>query len=81
MTLGLLFGGLALLVAFVLIQRRSAQPLQPLRVVLDRSRDGSFLAGGLISIGIFGVFLFLTFYMQQIQEGAEDEPAPVAVHF
>ena len=54
-----------LLVAFVLIQQRVAHPLLPLRVVLDRRRGGAYLAIGLAAIGMFAVFLFLTYYLQQ----------------
>jgi predicted MFS family arabinose efflux permease len=53
-----------LLVSFVLIQMRSKNPLLPLRIVLDRSRGGAYLAMGLAGAGMFGVFLFLTFYLQ-----------------
>ncbi|WNB86566.1 NtaA/DmoA family FMN-dependent monooxygenase [Cellulomonas sp. ATA003] len=56
--------GVALLVGFVLLQRRVAHPLLPLRVVLDRDRGGAFLAIGLVAIGMFGLFLFLTYYLQ-----------------
>jgi EmrB/QacA subfamily drug resistance transporter len=62
---GFLAGGVALLALFVLIQTRVAHPLLPMRVLLDRNRGGSFLAVLLIGIGLFGVFLFLTFYLQQ----------------
>ena len=48
-----------------MIQRRSANPLLPLRVVLDRDRGGSFVAMLLSGAGMFAVFLFLTYYMQQ----------------
>ena len=54
-----------LLPSFVAIQRGSAQPLLPLRVVLDRSRGGAFLSVGLVGAGMFGVFLFLIYYLQQ----------------
>ncbi len=54
-----------LIVAFVLIQRRSENPLLPLSVVLDRNRGGSYLAFGIASMGMFGVFLFLTYYLQR----------------
>jgi len=64
-TIGMLVAGVVLLVGFVLIQMRSANPLLPLRVVLDRDRGGSFLAMLLSGAGMFGVFLFLTYYMQQ----------------
>jgi len=64
-TIAMLVSGVVLLVAFVVIQTRSAQPLLPLRVVLDRDRGGSFLAMVLAGAGMFGVFLFLTYYLQQ----------------
>jgi EmrB/QacA subfamily drug resistance transporter len=64
-TIAMLVAGAALLAGFVLIQRRSANPLLPLRVVVDRDRGGSFLAMGLAGAALFGVFLFLTYYMQQ----------------
>ncbi len=64
LTVGMLAAGVALLAAFVAIQRRSPNPLLPLSVVLDRDRGGSFLAMGLAGSGMFAVFLFLTFYLQ-----------------
>jgi len=64
-TLGFLATAAVLLTGFVLIERRSAHPLLPLRVVLDRNRGGAFAAIGLVGAGMFGVFLFLTYYLQQ----------------
>jgi EmrB/QacA subfamily drug resistance transporter len=63
-TLGFLAGSAVLLAAFVAVQRRVAHPLLPLRVVTDRDRGASFLAIGTASAGLFGLFLFLTFYLQ-----------------
>jgi EmrB/QacA subfamily drug resistance transporter len=63
-TVGFLIGGAVLLIAFAALQRRVANPLLPLRVVADRNRGGSFLAVATAGAGIFGVFLFLTFYLQ-----------------
>ncbi|MGH2950059.1 MAG: MFS transporter [Solirubrobacteraceae bacterium] len=63
-TVALLAGSAVLLAAFVAIQRRVAHPLLPLRVITDRDRGGSFLAIGTASAGLFGLFLFLTFYLQ-----------------
>jgi EmrB/QacA subfamily drug resistance transporter len=54
-----------LLVAFVPIELGAAQPLLPLHIVTDRNRTGSYLAIGLAFCSMFGVFLFLTYYMQQ----------------
>ncbi|MGW4774950.1 MFS transporter [Nocardia sp. NPDC004278] len=63
-TLGFLIGGAALLAAFVAIETRVAHPLLPLRIVLDRTRGGSFLTVFVMGIGMFAIFLFLTYYMQ-----------------
>ncbi|WP_052848518.1 MFS transporter [Streptomyces avicenniae] len=56
--------GTALLVAFVWWQRRAPQPLLPLRVLLDRNRGASFIAVLISGVGMFGIFLFLTYYLQ-----------------
>jgi EmrB/QacA subfamily drug resistance transporter len=63
-TWGFIAGGLALIVAFVLWQTRSRNPLLPMRVILERNRGGSYLAMFLTGIGMFGVFLFLNYYLQ-----------------
>ncbi len=55
----------ALLATFIAVERRIDQPLLPLRVVADRTRGGGFLALAIVGAGMFGVFLFLTFYTQQ----------------
>jgi EmrB/QacA subfamily drug resistance transporter len=64
-TLGMLGIAAALLAAFVVIERYSSHPLLPLRVVTERNRGGSFLTTLFIGLGLFGAFLFLTFYLQQ----------------
>jgi EmrB/QacA subfamily drug resistance transporter len=66
-TVGFMIAGVVLLVAFVALQRRVANPLLPLRVAADRNRGGSYLAVATAGAGIFGVFLFLTFYLQNIK--------------
>lgn len=65
-TVGFLAGGVALLSLFVALEARVEHPLLPLRVVLDRDRGGSYIAMGLSAIAMFGVFLFLTFYLQGV---------------
>jgi EmrB/QacA subfamily drug resistance transporter len=65
LTIAMLIAGVVLLAGFVAIQRRSPNPLLPLRVVLDRDRGASFLAMVTAGAGMFAVFLFLTYYMQQ----------------
>jgi len=54
-----------LLGAFVAIERRAQHPLLPLHIVWDRARGGAYASIALAGSGVFGVFLFLTFYLQQ----------------
>ncbi|MDQ6811993.1 MAG: MFS transporter [Actinomycetota bacterium] len=54
-----------LLAAFVLIERRAKHPLLPLHIVWNRARGGAYTSIALAGAGIFGVFLFLTYYLQQ----------------
>lgn len=66
-TIAMFVATVVLLAAFLLVERRTAAPLLPLRVVLDRNRGGVYLALGLAIIGLFGLFLFLTYYFQVVQ--------------
>lgn len=63
-TISLLAIGLVLLLAFVVVERRVSHPLLPLRILLDRNRGGALLAAVLIFGSMFGLFLFLTYYLQ-----------------
>ncbi len=63
-----LAGGVAALVVFMFLQQRVAHPLLPLRIVLDRRRGGSLLGVALSALGMFSVFLFLTFYLQETKD-------------
>ena len=64
-TWGFLAAGVVLLVLFGFRQARAAQPLLPPRVVTDRNRGGAYLTMLIASAGMFGIFLFLTYYLQQ----------------
>jgi EmrB/QacA subfamily drug resistance transporter len=55
-----------LLASFVIIEHRAQQPLLPLRIVADRSRGGAYASMAIVGAALFSVFLFMTFYMQQI---------------
>ena len=59
--------GAVLLAAFILVERRTPHALLPLHLLRDRNRVGALLAVGLTQIGMFGVFLFLTYYLQGVQ--------------
>jgi EmrB/QacA subfamily drug resistance transporter len=67
LTIALLVAGVVLLAGFVLAERRVSHPLLPLRIVLNRFRGGAYLAIGLSAMGMFAIFLFLTYYLQLIQ--------------
>ncbi|MER5836872.1 MFS transporter, partial [Streptomyces sp. NPDC002130] len=60
--LGSMIVGAVLLVVFVWLETRVAHPLLPLRLVLDRTRGGSFMAVFVLGMGMFSIFLFLTYY-------------------
>ena len=64
LTWGMLTAAGILLVAFVLWQRRAAHQLLPLSVVLDRNRGAAYLSILIAGASMFGVFLFLTYYLQ-----------------
>ena len=63
-TLTYLAIAVVLLVAFVVIEVKSANPLLPMRILLDRNRGGSYLSAFLVGSGLLGMFLFLTYYFQ-----------------
>ena len=63
-TIGFLVAGVVLLAVFASFETRAKYPLLPPRVVRNRTRGGSMLAMLFASVGIFGVFLFLTYYLQ-----------------
>ncbi|MEU2174627.1 MFS transporter [Nocardia sp. NPDC019219] len=63
-TLAFLLGGAALIAVFAWLETRVAHPLLPMRIVLDRMRGTSYLTVFVMGIGMFAIFLFLTYYMQ-----------------
>ncbi len=63
---GLLVAGAVGLALFVAQESRSASPLLPLRIVADRNRGGAYLAAALAVVGMYGMFLLLTYYFQVV---------------
>ena len=66
-TITSLIAGGVLLIAFVVVERTVRHPLLPLRVVADRSRGMAFAAVGIAGLAMFGLFLFLTYYLQVVK--------------
>ena len=64
-TWGFLIAGVLLLAIFAWWESRTREPLLPLRVVLDRNRGGAYLSILIAGSGMFGIFLFITYYLQQ----------------
>nr|WP_203643188.1 MFS transporter [Streptomyces sp. SID14478] len=66
-TIGLFVAAVVLLAAFVFTESKVKHPLLPLRVVADRNRGGVYASLGLAVIAMFGLFLFLTYYLQVVK--------------
>jgi EmrB/QacA subfamily drug resistance transporter len=64
-TYGFLATAALLIAAFAAWQGRTSHPLLPPRVILDRNRGAAYLGILIIGAGMFGVFLFVTYYMQE----------------
>jgi EmrB/QacA subfamily drug resistance transporter len=63
-TWAFLAAGAVLLIVFAAWQTRAAHPLLPPRVILDRNRGGAYLTMLIFGSALFGIFLFLIYYMQ-----------------
>jgi EmrB/QacA subfamily drug resistance transporter len=64
LTWGMLAASAVLLVVFVLWQRRAKHPLLPLSILLDRNRGAAYSSVLIAAVGMFAVFLFVTYYLQ-----------------
>ena len=58
--------GLALMAVFVAVELRAEEPITPLRLLADPSRTGANVARGLLFAGMFGMFFFLTQFLQEV---------------
>lgn len=61
-----LVGSAALLVAFVIVEERSSEPMLPLRLLSQRQFAGAQIAVFSIAASFFAVFLYLTLYLQSV---------------
>jgi EmrB/QacA subfamily drug resistance transporter len=63
---GSLAAAALLVIAFVLIERRSRRPMVPLRVFADLGRSASYVVTVLLNTSMFGIFFFLTLFVQRV---------------
>ncbi|WP_328651739.1 MFS transporter [Micromonospora sp. NBC_00330] len=66
-TIGSFTAGVLLLATFVVVQARVTSPLLPLRVLTERNRAAAYLSVGLAIVSMFGMFLLLSYYFQQVK--------------
>jgi EmrB/QacA subfamily drug resistance transporter len=66
-TLALFAVSVVALVLFGFVQGRVSAPLLPPHIIVNRNRAGSFILMALAAVSMFGVFLFLTYYLQGIK--------------
>lgn len=67
-TIGAMTAGVMALVAFLLVERRSADPMMPLRIVRDRVRGSAFVVILLVNAACYAFYLLLTFYLQNLKD-------------
>jgi EmrB/QacA subfamily drug resistance transporter len=65
-TIGLLAVAVALLLAFVFVERRSRAPLVPFSIFRIRTITGANVVGILTGASLFSMFFFISLYMQQV---------------
>jgi predicted MFS family arabinose efflux permease len=65
-TLLRLFGAAVLLVAFVVIERRTRHPLLPFSIFRLRTLRGADIVGLLIGMSLFSMFFFISLYLQDV---------------
>ncbi len=58
--------GVLLLIVFLVIEAKSTHPLLPLRILSNRNRGGAYLASFFVGVGLFAMFLFLTYFFQAV---------------
>ncbi|MET9800917.1 MFS transporter [Streptomyces sp. NPDC006368] len=56
----------AILALFILVERRSRQPITPLHMFADRNRAGTYGIMLSLAAAMFGMFFFLTLFVQNV---------------
>ncbi|MEU6684055.1 MFS transporter [Streptomyces sp. NPDC046832] len=66
LTLASFAGAVVILAVFIMIERRSKQPITPLHMFADRNRAGTYGIMLCLAAAIFGMFFFLTLFVQGV---------------
>jgi len=66
LTLASFAASVVVLALFVLVERRSRQPITPLHMFADRNRAGTYGIMLCLAAAIFGMFFFLTLFVQNV---------------
>nr|WSY56802.1 MFS transporter [Streptomyces sp. NBC_00886] len=66
LTLASFGAAVVVLAVFVLVERRSRQPITPLHMFRDRNRAGTYGIMLCLAAAIFGMFFFLTLFVQDV---------------
>ncbi len=65
-TLASFAAAVILLALFVVIENRSPEPITPLKMFLDRNRSGSYVIMLSLAAAMFGMFFFITLFVQNV---------------
>jgi EmrB/QacA subfamily drug resistance transporter len=66
-TIAMFAAAVVLLAAFIIAEAKVRDPLLPLHVLAERNRAGAYLSLALSVVSMFGMFLFLSYYLQLVK--------------
>ncbi|WP_031081236.1 MFS transporter [Streptomyces sp. NRRL WC-3549] len=66
LTIAAFVGAVVFLALFIAVERRSKQPITPLRMFRDRNRAGAYGMMLCLAAAMFGMFFFLTLFVQNV---------------
>ncbi|KDQ71374.1 MULTISPECIES: MFS transporter [Streptomyces] len=66
LTVAAFVGAVVFLALFLTVERRSKQPITPLKMFRDRNRAGAYAMMLCLAAAMFGMFFFLTLFVQDV---------------
>lgn len=67
-TVGVFVAAIILMASFFLWEMHTPDPMLPMRVIKDRNRGGAYAVMLIVGAGLFGMFYFVTFFVQQVMQ-------------